>query len=107
MMCIPAFKHQMYLKQKALVDTIDASRTPFPDVPVGCIGADRTLRIAVNMVTKALLQYLMLLAPDPDFPELWSRILQVLQVVSLFQAHLAQVGFRLSAFCNAVCLGFW
>ena len=34
------------------------------------------------MVTKALLQYLMLLAPDPDFPELWSRILQVLQVLS-------------------------
>lgn len=45
-----------------------------------CAGADRTLRIAVNMVTKALLQYLMLLAPDPDFPELWSRILQVLTV---------------------------
>ncbi len=33
------------------------------------------------MVTKTLLQYLMLLAPDPDFPELWARILQVLQVV--------------------------
>ena len=33
------------------------------------------------MVTKALLQYLMLLAPDPDFPELWARILQVLQVM--------------------------
>lgn len=49
-------------------------------------GADRTLRIAVNMVTKALLQYLMLLAPDPDFPELWSRILQVL-TVSLSSLH--------------------
>ena len=43
-------------------------------------GVDRSLRISVNMVTKALLQYLMLLAPDPDFPELWARILQVLQV---------------------------
>ena len=45
-------------------------------------GVDRSLRISVNMVTKALLQYLMLLAPDPDFPELWARILQVLQVHS-------------------------
>ena len=44
-------------------------------------GVDRSLRISVNMVTKALLQYLMLLAPDPDFPELWARILQVLQVL--------------------------
>ena len=43
-------------------------------------GVDKSLRISVNMVTKALLQYLMLLAPDPDFPELWARILQVLQV---------------------------
>ncbi|KAL3131638.1 hypothetical protein ABBQ38_007935 [Trebouxia sp. C0009 RCD-2024] len=42
-------------------------------------GVDRSLRISLNMVTKALLQYLMLLAPDPDFPELWARILQVLQ----------------------------
>ena len=48
-------------------------------------GVDRSLRISVNMVTKALLQYLMLLAPDPDFPELWARILQVLQVC--FQPH--------------------
>lgn len=44
-------------------------------------GVDRSLRISLNMVTKALLQYLMLLAPDPDFPELWARILQVLQVL--------------------------
>ena len=43
-------------------------------------GADKTLRIAVNMVTKALLQYLMLLTADPEFSELWARILQVLQV---------------------------
>ncbi|KAL0041048.1 hypothetical protein WJX77_003321 [Trebouxia sp. C0004] len=42
-------------------------------------GVDKSLRISVNMVTKTLLQYLMLLAPDPDFPELWARILQVLQ----------------------------
>ncbi len=46
-------------------------------------GVDKSLRISVNMVTKTLLQYLMLLAPDPDFPELWARILQVLQVVHL------------------------
>ena len=44
-------------------------------------GVDKSLRISVNMVTKTLLQYLMLLAPDPDFPELWARILQVLQVL--------------------------
>ena len=43
-------------------------------------GVDKSLRISVNMVTKALLQYLMLLAPDSEFPELWARILQVLQV---------------------------
>lgn len=43
-------------------------------------GVDKSLRISVNMVTKTLLQYLMLLVPDPDFPELWARILQVLQV---------------------------
>ncbi|DBA68573.1 TPA: hypothetical protein ACH3X2_013515 [Trebouxia sp. C0005] len=42
-------------------------------------GVDKSLRISVNMVTKTLLQYLMLLVPDPDFPELWARILQVLQ----------------------------
>lgn len=54
--------------------------TTYDIVSFNDAGADRTLRIAVNMVTKALLQYLMLLAPDPDFPELWSRILQVLQV---------------------------
>ncbi len=49
---------------------------------MGCgAGVDKSLRISVNMVTKTLLQYLMLLAPDPDFPELWARILQVLQVV--------------------------
>ena len=46
-------------------------------------GVDKSLRISVNMVTKTLLQYLMLLAPDPDFPELWARILQVLQVIYL------------------------
>lgn len=38
------------------------------------------------MVTKALLQYLMLLTADPDFSELWARILQVLQVTSLHSA---------------------
>ena len=54
-------------------------------------GVDKSLRISVNMVTKTLLQYLMLLAPDPDFPELWARILQVLQVTphrDLYLLHL-------------------
>ena len=52
----------------------------YPEVVLPA-GVDKSLRISVNMVTKALLQYLMLLAPDPDFPELWARILQVLQVL--------------------------
>jgi hypothetical protein len=40
-------------------------------------GADRTLRLAVGLMTKTLLQNLIRLRAQPSFPELWDRILQV------------------------------
>ena len=36
--------------------------------------------MAVNMMTKSLLQYLELVVAEPDFAEMWARMLQVLQV---------------------------
>ena len=55
------------------------------------------------MANKALLQYLMLLAPDPDFPELWARILQVLQVLSF---HLCFVIFWFGWYSTSLEWGF-
>jgi hypothetical protein len=43
-------------------------------------GVDRTLRVAVNLLTKAVLQYLPVLSPEPDFPEAWLAVLQAMQV---------------------------
>jgi hypothetical protein len=39
----------------------------------------QSLRVAVRMLCKALLHYLPLLSPDPEFPALWLRFLQTLQ----------------------------
>lgn len=47
---------------------------------LACAGVDKTLRMAVNMMTKSLLQYLELVVAEPDFAEMWARMLQVLQV---------------------------
>ena len=49
---------------------------------LACAGVDKTLRMAVNMMTKSLLQYLELVVAEPDFAEMWARMLQVLQVGS-------------------------
>ena len=45
----------------------------FPDAP-------KTLRTAVNAQTKALLQSLAVTSVLPGFPDLWLRMLRVLQV---------------------------
>ena len=42
--------------------------------------AEKTLRMAAHLLIKAVLQYLPVLVPQPDFGECWQRILQVLQV---------------------------
>ena len=40
-------------------------------------GSERSLRLAVGLLTKAFLQNLQRLRDQPDFPHLWNRILQV------------------------------
>jgi hypothetical protein len=45
--------------------------------------AEKTLRLAAHLLIKAVLQYLPVLVPQPDFGECWQRILQVLQVRSV------------------------
>ena len=40
-------------------------------------GAERSLRLAVGLLTKTLLQNLGALQDHPEFPHLWNRILQV------------------------------
>ena len=42
--------------------------------------AEKTLRLAAHLLIKAVLQYLPVLVPQPDFGECWQRVLQVLQV---------------------------
>ena len=43
----------------------------------------QSLRVAVRLLCKALLHYLPLLSPDPEFPALWLRFLQTLQACSV------------------------
>ena len=40
-------------------------------------GSERSLRLAVGLLTKTFLQNLQRLRDQPDFPHLWNRILQV------------------------------
>lgn len=40
-------------------------------------GAERSLRLAVGLLTKTFLQNLERLQDQPQFPNLWNRILQV------------------------------
>lgn len=42
--------------------------------------ADHSLCLAIKFLTKAILQYLPSLKAEPDFPDLWGRLLQILQV---------------------------
>ncbi len=42
--------------------------------------ADHTLCMLLKYLTKAILQYLPMLREEPEFPELWGRLLQILQV---------------------------
>ncbi|KAK9828895.1 hypothetical protein WJX72_002652 [[Myrmecia] bisecta] len=55
-----------------LASLVQAGARSHPD-------CDKTLRMGVNMVNKAILQYLQVLVPEPDFPDVWVRVLQVLQ----------------------------
>ncbi len=43
--------------------------------------AEKTLRLAAHLLIKAVLQYLPVLVPQPDFGDCWQRVLQVLQVL--------------------------
>ena len=40
-------------------------------------GSERSLRLAVGLLTKTFLQNLQRLRDQPNFPHLWNRILQV------------------------------
>ena len=40
-------------------------------------GSERSLRLAVGLLTKTFLQNLQRLQDQPDFPHLWNRVLQV------------------------------
>ena len=50
--------------------------------------AEKTLRMAAHLLIKAVLQYLPVLVPQPDFGECWQRVLQVLQVSSARPCHM-------------------
>ena len=50
-------------------------------------GADRSLRMAVVLLSKVILQYLRLLAPLPEFPGLWLNVLQVNIILLMSTYH--------------------